>query len=551
MTTSKVTPPATDKKTAIRDPKPEVQRIEVLASRILDGDILLPKFQRAFVWDRAQILELMDSIMNNYPIGSVLLWLTTQRLRSEKNIAGLPIKDRALEYPVNYLLDGQQRLSSICGVLFWDSKDKNSQWNVAYDLRKQEFFHANTLDDLPLHQVRMNKLPDAAAFFKHVAGLDTLASEDKEVLKLRAERLFKRFKDYSIATVTLSDMPIGSVAPIFERINSTGTRLTMVDLMRAATWSEDFDLVDAIDDDILGALRDKGFGGVDSKSVLRNFSAASGRSFTADGIDDLRNCKIDELKNAAQSTLAAYKKAVDFLSTEFKIPNSNVVPYVNQIVVLAEFFRLCPKPTKVQRDEVARYFWRTSLTGYFSGWNTGQMAADKKMLEEFAAGALNVLSTHEATPSADIWRVRQFRLNNAHAKLLALLLAEQGPRDLLTGQRVALEQALAWENDKEYHHIFPKSYLKQKDVSPQLANCVANFALITSNSNKSISDSRPSEYFVKVKKALGDDFGTVMASNYISEASVAAALRDDFEAFVGSRSETLHTATKKLCGWDQ
>lgn len=365
MAKAKIPSVVADKKTAIRDPKPEVQRIEVLASRILDGDILLPKFQRAFVWDRSQILELLDSIMNNYPIGSVLLWLTTQRLRSEKSIAGLAIKDRALEYPVNYLLDGQQRLSSICGVLFWDSQDKNSQWNVAYDLRKQQFFHANTIDDLPLHQVRINKLPDAAAFFKHVAGLDTLASEDKVVLKERAEELFKRFKDYSIATVTLSDMPIGSVAPIFERINSTGTRLTMVDLMRAATWSEEFDLVDAIDEDILGALKDKGFGSIDRKSVLRNFSAASGRSFTADGIDDLRNCDIAQLKLAAQTTLVAYKKAVNFFATEMNIPNSNVIPYVNQMVIFAEFFRVCPKPTKAQRDEIIRYFWKTSLTGYF------------------------------------------------------------------------------------------------------------------------------------------------------------------------------------------
>ena len=540
----------TDKKTAIRDPKPEVQRIEVLASRILDGDILLPKFQRAFVWDRTQILELLDSIMNNYPIGSVLLWLTTQRLRSEKNIAGLAIKDRALEYPVNYLLDGQQRLSSICGALFWDSQDKNSQWNVAYDLRKQQFFHANTLDDLPLHQVRINKLPDAAAFFKHVAGLDTLTSDDKRLLKGRAEELFKRVKDYSIGTVTLSDMPIGSVAPIFERINSTGTRLTMVDLMRAATWSEEFDLVDSIDEDILGALKDKGFGSIDRKSVLRNFSAASGRSFTADGIDDLRNCNISELKNAAQTTLDAYRRAVDFFATEMKVPNSNVIPYVNQVVVIAEFFRVCPNPTKSQRDEITRYFWKTSLTGYFSGWNTGQMAADKKMLEEFSEGIISALSTHEAMPTDEIWRVRQFRLNNAHAKLLALLLAEQGPRDLLTGQKVTLDQALAWENDKEYHHIFPKSFLKQRGVASQMANCVANFAMITSSSNKLISNSRPSEYFKKVRSELGADFSAVMASNLISDEAMVAAMQDDFDAFISARSVTLHAATRKLCGLD-
>src|SRR5690606_9938166 len=147
---------------------------------------------------------------------------------------------------------------------------------------------------------------------KHVAGLDTLASEDKAILKERAEELFKRFKDYSIATVTLSDMQIGSVARNFEKINSTGTRLTMVDLMRAAKWSEEFDLVDSIDEEILGALKDKGFGSIDRKSVLRNFSAAAGRSFTADGIDDLRNCDIAQLKNAAQITLESYRRAVDF-----------------------------------------------------------------------------------------------------------------------------------------------------------------------------------------------------------------------------------------------
>jgi uncharacterized protein with ParB-like and HNH nuclease domain len=87
----------------IRDPKPAIERVEVLASRILQSDILLPKFQRDFVWERPQIIDLMDSIAKNYPIGSVLLWLSRQTLQSENNIAGLPIAERNPEYPVNYL----------------------------------------------------------------------------------------------------------------------------------------------------------------------------------------------------------------------------------------------------------------------------------------------------------------------------------------------------------------------------------------------------------------------------------------------------------------
>jgi hypothetical protein len=217
-----------------KDPQPSVDRIDDLARRILVGDILLPKFQRAFVWEKKQILRLLDSVNRGYPIGSVLLWQSRQELRSENCLADLEIKLPRPDYPVNYLLDGQQRLSTVCGAMFWRGQNSGSNWNIAYD----------PLDDPPLHQIRMNKLPDASAFFGHVASL---ATEDRDQLRYRANNLFNRFKDYKIATVTLGDMSIQDVAPIFERINSSGTPLTIVDLMRAATWSPEFDLIDSID----------------------------------------------------------------------------------------------------------------------------------------------------------------------------------------------------------------------------------------------------------------------------------------------------------------
>src|SRR5260370_16092224 len=93
-------------------PQPSVDRIDELAGRILNGDILLPKFQRDFVWEKSQIIDLLDSIARNYPVGSILLWQSRQELRSENRIGDLAIKVPRPDYPVNYLLDGQQRLSS-------------------------------------------------------------------------------------------------------------------------------------------------------------------------------------------------------------------------------------------------------------------------------------------------------------------------------------------------------------------------------------------------------------------------------------------------------
>jgi len=284
-----------------KDPQPAVDRIDSLARRILIGDILLPKFQREFVWERGQVLDLLDSVARNFPIGSVLLWQSRQELRSENNIAGLEISLPKPDYPVNYLLDGQQRLSVICGALHWAGADSFSLWNIAYDLRTKAFLHLQTTDDPPVHQIRMNKLSDPSTFYKQVSIIETLALDDKEELKANADHLFNRFKDYMIAVVTLGDMSIDDVAPIFERINSTGTPLTIVDLMRAATWSSDFDLIDSIDE-IRDVLSDKNFGGVDRKVILRNLSAAAGGGFSADSIDDLRKHDADALKKASKKT---------------------------------------------------------------------------------------------------------------------------------------------------------------------------------------------------------------------------------------------------------
>jgi uncharacterized protein with ParB-like and HNH nuclease domain len=96
-----------------------VPRLEALAQRVLTGDVILPKFQRQFVWSRQQTLDLLDSVSRNYPIGSVLLWQSTERLASERTVAGLNVEPQRHDYLVNYILDGQQRLASISGALYW------------------------------------------------------------------------------------------------------------------------------------------------------------------------------------------------------------------------------------------------------------------------------------------------------------------------------------------------------------------------------------------------------------------------------------------------
>ncbi|WP_075207470.1 GmrSD restriction endonuclease domain-containing protein [Archangium violaceum] len=525
----------------VKDPQPSVDRIEDLARRILHGDILLPKFQRAFVWERKQILSLLDSVAKGYPIGSILLWQSRQELMSENRIADLEIKLPKPDYPVNYLLDGQQRLSTICGALYWKGDDPESHWNIAYDLRDKKFVHLDTLEDPAPHQIRVSKLSDPAAFFKHVYALDTLTAPDRDQLKVNADTLFNRFKDYKIAAVTLGDMSIQDVAPIFERINSEGTRLTVVDLMRAATWSKDFDLVDSIDG-ILEDLTEKNFEEIDRKVVLRNVSASVGGGFSAESIDKLRNHTSAELKEAVAATREAYKRAVDYLVTQIRIPDARVLPYAHQMTVLVEIFRRIPSPSATQFREIESMFWKTALSGYFSGWNTGSMARDQIAVHEFAEGKAPTLGFDFHDPSHTIWKSRTFRSNNAHSKTFAIILSHYGPVDLLTGQKIDTSSALSWTNQKEFHHFFPRKYLESCGEKADRINALANIVLLTSASNKTISASKPSIYLKEVEKAAGPSLAQWLDSNLIPMSAFKAGLKNDFDGFLEERAKAIHAA---------
>jgi hypothetical protein len=346
-------------------------------------------------------------------------------------------------------------------------------------------------------------------------------------------------------------MSIDDVAPIFERINSSGTQLTIVDLMRAATWSPDFDLIDTIDA-LLSAVSSKDFGMIDKKVVLRDLSAAAGGGFSTDSIDDLRKLKPEDLKAAAEDTKQAYLRTVDFLATQMRIPSAQIVPYSNQLTVLAEIFRRMPAPTAAQYAAIVKWFWRTAVAGYFSGWNTGAMAADLKAVAEFTGGNATELAADVLVPRPDIWTTRQFRANNAHAKLLAIILAHHQPVDLLTGRNIDPGNALAWTNQREFHHFFPRDYLDNKGVARQRINALANIVMLTSDSNKKISNRAPSDYLRDVEEAaqnVGADVQDWLDLNLISSEAFGAAKSDDFERFLSLRAQTIQARILGLTGW--
>ncbi|WP_219926494.1 hypothetical protein [Glycomyces artemisiae] len=344
-------------------------------------------------------------------------------------------------------------------------------------------------------------------------------------------------------------MSIEDVAPVFERINSTGTPLTIVDLMRAATWKPTFDLVDSIDR-LSASLEPKQFDAIDRKTLLRAIASAAGHGFDSASIDDLRHRSKEDLLAAVNAVEAAAKRTSDFLATEIGVPGARALPYVNQFAVLCELFRQLPSPTSKQYDQVIRWFWRTTLGSYFGGWNTGQMTADRDAVTAFANGDTSSIQTSASAPAASIWSTRDFRSNSATSKMMALMLGQKKPVDLITGQAIDVAKALAWNNDKEFHHFFPRGFLKSTNIAKK-TNVIANIVMLTSMSNIRIRDRAPSEYLRSISQTVGEGvLRSRLRSCMVPEAAYEAALADDYMGFLAARSSHLQEEALRLAGLD-
>lgn len=512
-----------------RDPKPDILRIEELVKDVKSGDIKLPKFQRPFVWNKEDILKLLDSVYQGYPIGSVLLWLTREKLAAERKIADLEINDRSDEYPTNYLLDGQQRLSTLCGALYWDGKDKNSIWNIAFDVEAETFVHPK--GTLKVTEFPLSKIINTSDFLAQCRVFDAL--EEKDIFYKRAERLLNSIKDYKIAAVRIGDMSLDEVAPIFERINSSGRQLTMVDLMRAATWKGGFDLNDAIDA-VRSACEDKNFFDIKELHILRSISAAANLGIHKEDIERLRDKTSEELKAAASRSVDAYKLAVDFLTTELPLTSINYLPYALQLTYIVEFFNLCPSPSSLQRERLRKWFWLSSLSRQYGSSNTGLISSDLKLVRSFASGGIDSIPVSSELKEKMILE-DGFTLNKATSMTYALLLAHKKPKSLLDGSVIDTRKALAVTNRLEYHHIFLKAHLERNGVSKDKANMHLNICMLNLTNNREISDKDTSDYFLTVERRLGAHLFDVLASNYINENAFEAAKSGDYDTFIKER----------------
>ena len=95
-------------------------KISTILDQIDSGFIALPEFQRGYVWNREQVRGLFDSMYRRHPVGGLLVWATEARTAAHRGDGSITAGI------VKLLLDGQQRMTSLYGVVRGESRPSSS-----------------------------------------------------------------------------------------------------------------------------------------------------------------------------------------------------------------------------------------------------------------------------------------------------------------------------------------------------------------------------------------------------------------------------------------
>ena len=489
---------------------PSARKIDRILSRIEEGDIKIPAFQRTFVWRQDQIIDLLDSIYHDYPIGSILLWNSNERLLSTRNVGGFLIPDREPEYPVNYVLDGQQRLATIYGVFCKDRRQdpQNERYDIDpemfelyFDFDEEEFVPAWDRNEEHVNLI-MSSLFDTEKFFRDVNELE-------EGYKPKARELQSKFSNYEVPVITTTKRGKEEVGIIFERINNTGTRLTTLDLMVAWTWSDDFLLREELDQ-ILDILDSKGFGETPDKIILQCLAGIVSQTTKTKDILDL---KPETVRSTIDLLKESLEKSIDFLSTELKIASRDFLPHSHQIVPLTFFFSKVNTPNPEQSKTLKQWFWKTSFSKRYSAATDMKMNDDIDFFQQVIDEDYSGIDRYSYSVDKNSLISQRFSKSSPLTRAFLLLLAQQNPLNLVNGNLIDIGTALSEYNSKEYHHIFPRTYLKKRGYETGRINLMCNFTFIPSDSNKVISGKSPSDYMINVVPA--QQYTEILNSNLI------------------------------------
>lgn len=517
--------------------------IREILDQVSRGQIRIPAFQRGFVWEPERVAYLMDSIYKKYPFGSLLFWRTREKLKFDRKLGPFALPQPRADYPIDYVLDGQQRVTSIYGVFQSDLPPPGADENwlpIYFDLSVEPTAQDSQFAALPPDKVDPEKHFPLSTLFSTVAYRKANEGLKDEVIE-KIDKMQEIFKEVKIPIQTSTTEDKATVAIIFERVNRQGVELDTLQLLSAWTWSEDFQLQDQFAE-LADELTPFGFEevGGDTNLLLRCCSAilkgdASPQALMSINGADVRN-EFDKVTNGV-------KYAVDYLRSNFLAEKLNNLPFTTLLVPLSVFFAVSgtkeSRCTDHQRRKINRWFWRASFSKRYSSAVLRNLNSDIEQMRGLRDEGDSNLGEFAIEITPDFFKLNTFGFNNVNTKTFVLLLASRQPRSFISGLSIDLAATLKEANRTEFHHLMPRAFLKANKQAQWGESILANFAFLSRSDNREIGGVAPSIYRAKMPNDIKEILESALASETL--------FTNDFATFINERADRLAAVAAALC----
>jgi hypothetical protein len=508
--------------------------IRQLIEKILSGQIRIPSFQRGYIWEPELVAYLMDSIYKGYPFGNLLFWKTKESLKFEKKIGPFEEIKKEAGLPIDYVLDGQQRITSIFGVFQNELNpiEDTLNFDIYFDFSSETDAQETQFFSLKSEEVDSTKYFPLKCLFDSVKYREATDPLQKDQIQ-KIDALQTKFKEAQIPIQFLETEDKAKVAIVFERINRRGVELDTFQLLGAWTWSEEFDL-QSFFYDLQEELEPFGFKSVgeDVDLLLRCAAGIISGNASAKSLIELNGAlvrtRFDEVKNGL-------KGALDFLKSNLKIEKLDNIPFGTLLIPLSVFFAISGTQqfnySDGQRQILLKWFWKSSFSKRYGAGTLRNINKDIEEIKKLKSNEPSSLADFNFDLTTDFYINNQFRRDSISTKTFILQLAQNNPRSFISGSPISLRDVLSNYNRNEFHHIFPKAFLKGIGIPDSKINSLANFCFMSKSDNNRISGDKPSIY----KTKLGTNVNDILSSTFSSD----TLFLDDYDKFLNERATNL------------
>ena len=479
-------------------------KISTVLDLIDGGDMALPEFQRGYVWNRDQVRGLFDSLYRRHPVGGLLVWVTEAKTADRRGDG--PIGAGS----VNLLLDGQQRMTSLYGVVRGEAPkffDGNPQTFTGLRFHLEDetfaFYQSIKMRDDPLW------IDVTALMVSGQAGHEALITSLAEHpdIGIRAVKYSARIArllgildiDLHVEEVTGAEKSLDVVVDIFNRVNSGGTKLSKGDLALAkicAEWPE-------ARSEMKAKLREWADAGYHFNLdwLLRSVNTVlTGEArFTylhGKGAPDIQ----DGLARASRQIDAS----LNLIAGRLGLDHDRVLFGRFAMPVMVHYMDRRAGPMGAEeRDKLLFWFAQAGMWGRFSGSTESYIDQDLAALEGPEGGLdalVDQLRLWHGGLRVEAGHFDGWSLGARFYPVLYMLTRMGEAKDWGTGLPLKSDM-LGRMAGLEVHHIFPKSRLYREEYGRAEVNAVANFCFLTKDTNLAIADRLPEEYFEEVEKA--------------------------------------------------